>query len=107
MITLTAKAIEKIKEIADEGSIGHTCVRAKIQGGGCAGYTQDLHFEEFKQDLDEVFEFDGVTVVIDPLSLTYMDGTEIDYVVNGFNEGFKFLTPGVKTSCGCGKSVSF
>jgi iron-sulfur cluster assembly protein len=70
---------------------------------------QDLHFEEptLISDTDEVFEQDGIKIVIDPRSHMYLEDTTIDYLDGPFNSGFKFLTPGVKASCGCGKSVAF
>ena len=64
---------------------------------------------EFADELepdDRVFESDGVKVIIDPKSLLYLDGTELDYTKEGLNEGFKFNNPNVKGSCGCGESFT-
>lgn len=108
MITLTEPAVKKVKEIA-EGEGLTLSIRVKLCGGGCSGFQQDMHFEEptFITDMDEVFEQDGIKIVVDPISHMYLEDTQIDYLDNAFNSGFKFITPGVKASCGCGKSVSF
>jgi len=63
-------------------------------------YVDDLNGE------DEVFEFEGVKVVIDPKSLVYLDGTELDFVKEGLNEGFQFNNPNVRSECGCGESFN-
>ncbi len=107
MIIVTTAAIEKIKEISDSGGIGHTSVRLKVIGGGCAGMTQDMFYDDQLTDLDEVFPFDGITIIIDPLSYQYLEGVTLDYYSQGFSEGFKFINPNVTGSCGCGSSVSF
>ena len=107
MITLTAKAVEKAKEFAEAEGITHNCIRVKVKGGGCAGMTNDMSFDDAKSDMDEVFETDGVKVIVDPLSLQYLDGTEIDYIEQGYSSGFKFNNPNAKGSCGCGHSQSY
>ncbi len=106
MITLTAKAIRKIKEIAAADDIKTLILRAKVVGGGCAGFSYDLYFEEKIADMDEVFENDGITIVADMLSHQYLEGVEIDYVEGIIGAGFKFLNPNVKGTCGCGSSFS-
>lgn len=106
MISFTDKAIEKLKEIADGEGITNLTVRAKVVGGGCAGFMYDLYFEDNTTDMDERSEKDGVVVVVDPLSLQYLDGTEIDYVESLVTSGFKFNNPNTTGSCGCGNSFS-
>lgn len=107
MITMTPLAVEKIKEISEAEGIGHTSVRVKILGGGCAGFQYDLNYDDKSSDMDEVYTFDEVTVLVDALSSQYLDGVEIAYLKSGFSEGFKFNNPNIKGSCGCGSSVSF
>ena len=108
MITLTALAAEKIKEIAQEEDLEGQSIRVKIIGGGCAGFSYDLFFDEKDPlPMDEEFEGNGVKVVCDPLSFQYLDGVEIDFVDSAFGSGFKFKNPNVTSSCGCGSSVSF
>lgn len=107
MIYLTEKAAKQIEEISNAEGIGHFTVRVKVVGGGCAGFSHDMYFEEQVTDMDEVFELDGVKVVCDPLSFQYLDEVTIDYVESPIGAGFKFLNPNVKGTCGCGSSVSF
>ena|SRR5271154_3051795 len=104
MITITAKAIEQIKEISEAEGIGHTTIRVGVKGGGCAGFMTDMNFDDQMNETDEVIEQDGVKVVVDMMSFQYLDGTEIDYVQSLMGAGFKFNNPNVQHSCGCGKS---
>jgi iron-sulfur cluster insertion protein len=106
MIYMTDKAAEKIKEISEAEDIGHCNIRIKVIGGGCAGFSYDLFYEEKISDMDETQEIKGVMVVVDPLSLQYIDEVEIDYVTNHLGAGFKFINPNVKSTCGCGSSFS-
>lgn len=107
MINLTQTAREKILEIASKEELSPT-VRAGIAGGGCAGYRHDLYFEEKDKikDSDHVLEFDGVTLVVDMMSATYLDGTTIDYVDGLMGAGFKFDNGKYKKTCGCKQSFS-
>ena len=81
MITMTVRAAAKAKEIAtDEGLVGKP-LRMRVIGGGCAGFSYDLFFEEGEPtDMDEVFDCHDVKLIVDPLSFQYLDGTEVDYV---------------------------
>lgn len=65
-----------------------------------------LEFVDQSEPEDEIFEFGGVKVVIDPKSLAYLDGTELDFVREGLNEGFQFNNPNVRSECGCGESFN-
>jgi iron-sulfur cluster assembly protein len=65
-----------------------------------------LEFVDDKEPEDHVYDMDGVNVVIDPKSLVYLDGTELDFVKEGLNEGFKFNNPNVRSECGCGESFN-
>lgn len=107
MIHLTEKAATKIVEIAESEGIGHTTIRIKVLGGGCAGFTQDMTFDDQISDMDEVIELDAVKVVCDPLSFQYLDEVSIDWVDGPIGAGFKFINPNVTGSCGCGSSVKF
>lgn len=106
MITITAAAIEKIKELSESEGIDHLKIRAKIIGGGCSGFKYDMIFEESESDLDEKIEQDNVTVLIDPVSLQYLEGATIDYSEGLMSSGFKFINPNVKSSCGCNSSFN-
>ena len=109
MITVTEIAAAKIKEITDAENLQGQGLRVRVIGGGCSGFTHDLYFEDADGvgELDEEFESRGVKVYIDPLSLQYLEGVEIDFVEGVHGAGFKFNNPNVKGSCGCGSSVSF
>ena len=108
MITITDKAIKELKIISDEENIGHYNVRFLIRGGGCAGFSYDLFFEEKEfGETDSIFEFEDIKIVVDMLSMQYLDGTEIDYEETLLQSGFKFKSPSVTSACGCGNSVSF
>ncbi|MBL8742115.1 MAG: iron-sulfur cluster insertion protein ErpA [Myxococcales bacterium] len=106
MITITEKAAAKVLEIAKEEDLGGQGLRLRVIGGGCAGFSYDLYFEDKPTDMDESFEDRGVTLYVDPLSFQYLDGTEIDYVESLSGAGFKFGNPNVKGTCGCGSSFS-
>jgi iron-sulfur cluster insertion protein len=106
VISLTERAIEKIKEIADAEGLEGQAVRLKVIGGGCAGFTYDMAFDNQIGDLDEEFEVGGIKLISDPLSLQYLEEVEIDYLESPLGGGFKFNNPQVKSTCGCGSSFS-
>ena len=106
MITITEKAAAKVKEIAAAESLEGQGLRLRVVGGGCAGFSYDLYFEDSVTDMDEQYEDKGVKLYVDPLSHQYLEDTEIDYVEGLHGSGFKFNNPNVKTSCGCGSSFS-
>lgn len=107
MITLTENAAKKVLEIAAEEGFENKPLRARIMGGGCAGFQHDLQFADEVFPMDEEFEHYGVTIVVDPLSYQYLDGTTIDFVDAEFASGFKFQNPNISGQCGCGSSVEF
>lgn len=81
-------------------------IRVGVRTSGCSGMAYKLEFVDEKHDEDLVFESHGVQVIVDPKSLPYIDGTELDFVREGLNEGFKFNNPNVKDACGCGESFN-
>jgi iron-sulfur cluster assembly accessory protein len=106
LVTLTARAAEKVKAIREEEKIEPSHgLRLKVQGGGCSGFAYDLYFDQV-QDVDQTFESQGVRMVCDQMSLMYLVGTEIDYLESVQGSGFKFTNPNVKSTCGCGSSFS-
>lgn len=104
-ITLTETAAARVQKfIANRGKgVG---LRLGVKTTGCSGMAYTLEFADGAQPEDMLFESNGVTVLIDPKSLVYLDGTELDYTKEGLNEGFKFNNPNVKDSCGCGESFT-
>lgn len=104
-VTLTEQAARHVSNfIAKRGrGVG---VRLGVRTSGCSGMAYKLEFADDVQADDVVFESHGVKVLIDPQSLSYIDGTELDYTREGLNEGFKFNNPNVKNECGCGESFN-
>ncbi len=104
-ISLTEAAAEHVRQfLAKRGKgIG---LRLGVRTSGCSGMAYVLEFaDEIKPD-DRVFEQGDIKVVVDPKSLIYLDGTELDYGKEGLNEGFRFNNPNVANQCGCGESFS-
>jgi len=107
MITMTDVAAAKALEVAASEGLSDRPLRLKVVGGGCSGFQYDMYFDDADPtDADEVFEARGVRLVVDPISLQYIDGTEVDYVEELHVSGFKFNNPNVKGTCGCGSSFS-
>lgn len=79
-------------------------IRLGVRTSGCSGMAYVLEYVDTPEPEDQVFEGHGAKVFIDPKSLTYLDGTELDFVREGLNEGFKFNNPNVSGECGCGES---
>ncbi|MDR2128415.1 MAG: iron-sulfur cluster assembly protein IscA [Burkholderiaceae bacterium] len=104
-ISLTPAAARHVeKSIARRGSgIG---LRLAVKTSGCSGYAYALEFVDTLSAEDACFENHGVKVFVDPRSLAMLDGTELDFVREGLNEGFKFNNPNAKANCGCGESFA-
>jgi iron-sulfur cluster assembly protein len=102
-ITLTDKAAAHVNRNLEKRGKG--CgLRLGVRTTGCSGLAYQLEYVDEPATEDQVFESNGVKVFIDPKSLAYLDGTELDFVREGLNEGFKFQNPNVKDECGCGES---
>lgn len=104
-ITLTEKAARHVANyIAKRGKgIG---LRFGVRTSGCSGMAYKLEFVDAANPDDLVFESHGIKVMVDPKSLPYIDGTELDFTREGLNEGFKFNNPNIKDECGCGESFN-
>ena len=104
-ITITERAAKHVTNfIAKRGKgVG---LRLGVRTTGCSGMAYKLEFADAEQEGDLSFESNGVRVFVDPKSLPYLDGTELDFVREGLNEGFKFNNPNVKNTCGCGESFN-
>jgi iron-sulfur cluster assembly protein len=104
-VTLSERAATHIKNfIAKRGKgVG---LKLGVRTSGCSGMAYKLEFADTEDPEDLKFQSHGVTVFIDPKSLSYLEGTELDFVREGLNEGFKFNNPNVKSECGCGESFN-
>jgi iron-sulfur cluster assembly accessory protein len=108
MINVTEAAAEKINELlAEENKVG-SGLRVFVQGGGCSGFQYGLMIDEGEADTqtDQVFEVNGVRLFVDPISLRYLKGAEVDFVDNNMGGGFTIKNPNAKSTCGCGSSFS-
>ena len=106
-IVFHSSAAKKVKEILQEDSeiSEDISLRVFIQGGGCSGFQYGFTFDDQKED-DETVTTDGITLVVDPLSLQYLNGAEIDYSSNHFSSQFTIRNTNVQTTCGCGSSFA-
>ena len=104
-ISLTPAAARHVqKSLYKRGSgLG---LRLAVKTSGCSGYAYALEFVDEMNPDDQCFENHGVKVIIDPHSMGMLDGTELDFVREGLNEGFKFNNPNAKNNCGCGESFA-
>ena len=104
-ITLTDRAAKHVQNYLAKRGKG-VGVRFGVRTTGCSGMAYKLEFVDAAGDEDQTFESHGVKVFVDPKSLVYIDGTELDFVREGLNEGFKFNNPQEKDKCGCGESFN-
>ncbi|MBA1446746.1 MAG: iron-sulfur cluster assembly protein IscA [Chromatiales bacterium] len=102
-ITITEAAAKHVQQFLSNRGKG-IGIRLAVRTSGCSGMAYEMEFADELGEDDQVFEDLGVKVIIDPKSLVYLDGTEIDYTKEGLNEGFKFNNPNAKGECGCGES---
>ena len=102
-VTLTERAATHISNFITKRGKG-VGLRLGVRTSGCSGMAYTLEFADEIAGDDSQFDSHGVKVLIDPKSLAYLDGTELDYVREGLNEGFKFNNPNIKSQCGCGES---
>ena len=104
-VTMTESAARRIGEILKSEPAG-SMLRVSVEGGGCSGFQYKFDTERTKADDDIVIERSGATVLIDPLSLNYMAGSEIDFVDDLIGSSFKINNPQATASCGCGTSFA-
>ncbi len=103
-ITITANAAAKIDELlGGQDDSPEQALRVAVRGGGCSGFQYALAFDRAKED-DHVFEVDGVSVVVDKVSMQFVFGSEVDYVEGLQGAGFQVNNPNVVAACGCGSS---
>jgi iron-sulfur cluster assembly accessory protein len=105
MITLTSAAADKVKGILEQEkeSIPNGGLRIYVQGGGCSGFQYGMVLDE-AADGDEILEVSGIRVIVDPMSLRYLEGAEVDYKNDLLGGGFAIKNPNAVSTCGCGHS---
>lgn len=104
-ITMTEAAAQRARAFLESRGKG-VGIRLGVKTTGCSGLAYVMEFVDSVDDSDSVFEDKGVKIIIDGKSLVYLDGTELDFVKEGLNEGFEFNNPNAKGECGCGESFN-
>lgn len=104
-ISITAAAADRVKNFIQ--SRGHGLgLRLGVKSTGCSGYAYVVNYADELAEGDVVFEAQGVKIIVDAKSLSYIDGTVVDFVKQGLNEAFRFRNPNVRGECGCGESFT-
>jgi len=107
MVTVTEKAKDRIIELRqEEGKTNDHNIRVSVQGGGCSGLMYDLKFDSSIEDTDEIFEDNGIKILVDKKSLLYLLGTKLDFSDGLNGKGFQFINPNASRTCGCGESFA-
>lgn len=104
-VTMTERAAKHVLNFLGRRGRG-IGLRLGVQTSGCSGMAYKLEYVDEPTEHDEVFDSFGVKIVVDAKSLSYLDGTELDFVREGLNEGFKFNNPNARDQCGCGESFT-
>ena len=105
-VKLTESAARRIAHLKEREDDPNLVLRVAVHGGGCSGFTYKFSFDASREDDDLVIERGGAVVVIDPMSVPYLAGSEIDYVEELVGSAFSIRNPNVTASCGCGVSFS-
>ncbi len=106
-IEVTAAAAEEIAKQKAKRGTPEAMIRIGVRGGGCTGFTYVFEWAEQVRPSDKVFSGHGESIVVDPKSLVYLGGMQLDFVKGMMGHGFKFNNPNAKGACGCGESVNF
>ncbi|HEX7213892.1 MAG TPA: iron-sulfur cluster assembly accessory protein [Methylomirabilota bacterium] len=105
-LAMTDNAVKQVKSLIEAQKLENVYLRMGVKGGGCSGLSYSLELDNEIGPHDKTFEIDGVQVVCDKKSYLYLNGTTLDYVMQGLTGGFTFVNPNAKSSCGCGTSFS-
>jgi len=106
MMNLQPAAIDKLKELVAEEGNPNLMLRVFVQGGGCSGFSYGFTFDEVKNEDDFDFVYDSVQVVVDSMSMQYLQGSSIDYREDAMGASFSIQNPNAQTTCGCGSSFN-
>ena len=107
MISLTEAALAKVKGILEQekASLPDGGLRVYVQGGGCSGFSYGMVLDEVTEG-DQIYETNGIKVIVDPMSLRYLEGAEVDYKEDLMGGGFAIKNPNAVSTCGCGHSFN-
>ena len=105
-VQVTPKAALKAREALVKRGTPDAMLRLGVRGGGCSGFSYVIEFADETTPRDQVFEFDGLKVVVDPKSLVFLNGSTLDYETRLMSHGFKFINPNESAGCGCGESFN-
>jgi len=106
VITLTEAAIKEVKRLVNVQGIAEGGLRLGVKGGGCSGLSYTINFDEKIGPHDQVYDIEGVKVIVDAKSAIYLQGTQLDYQKDLMGGSFKFVNPNANKTCGCGESFS-
>ncbi|QIT54050.1 iron-sulfur cluster insertion protein ErpA [Aquisalimonas sp. 2447] len=105
-LVFTDSAANKVRELLDEENNDSLKLRVYVAGGGCSGFQYGFTFDDNVEDGDTAMEKNGVTLLVDPMSVQYLEGAEIDYVEGIEGAQFVIRNPNATTTCGCGSSFA-
>jgi iron-sulfur cluster assembly accessory protein len=105
-VTLTQPAADAVRDVMTKQNLQGYALRLFISGGGCSGYQYGLAFDSNIRTDDMVIETDGIIMIIDEVSIKYLEGATVDYVEGMTASGFKIINPNAASTCGCGQSFN-
>ena len=106
VVTLTQAALKEVKRLMNVQGVSEGGLRLGVKGGGCSGLSYTNNFDEKIGQYDQVYDFDGVKVIVDAKSAIYLQGTQLDFQKDLMGGSFKFVNPNANKTCGCGESFS-
>ena len=106
MLSITDSAVVKLKQIQTKQESEGKLLRLLVVGGGCSGFSYDMEFEDEADAKDRVTDYNGLNVVVDPVSAGFLDGVTLDYTDDLMSAGFHFRNPNATATCGCGTSFA-
>jgi len=106
VITLSETALKEVKRLMNVQGVTEGGLRLGVKGGGCSGLSYTINFDEKIGQYDQVYNFEGVKVIVDAKSAIYLQGTQLDFQKDLIGGSFKFVNPNANKTCGCGESFS-
>ena len=106
VVTLSEAALKEVKRLINVQGLTEGGLRLGVKGGGCSGLSYTINFDEKTNQHDQVYEVDGVKVIVDAKSAIYLQGTQLDFQKDLIGGNFKFVNPNADKTCGCGESFS-